>query len=66
MMRIIIRASLMKNYFETQHSLYLRDDNYAPVLEGENVSSDMNEDDGNVESAEFVKLFRLRDPVHVQ
>ena len=40
-----IRASVMKNYFERQHSLYPRDDNYA---QGENVTSDINEDDGSI------------------
>lgn len=48
MMRNIIRASVMKNYFERQHSLYPRDDNYVHVLQGENVTSDINEDDGSI------------------
>ena len=48
MMRNIIRASAMKNYFERQHSLYPQDDNYVHVLQGENVTSDINEDDGSI------------------
>ena len=48
MMRNIIRASVMKNYFERQHSLYPWDDNYVHVLQGENVTSDITEDDGSI------------------